>query len=160
MDARRHSAQTKGLALIAAAALIATLTIPSCSLRTREGVQGQTDVPADYQGRQLRASLPCYIQVQSVLAAAEVTLRRRGLSIVDSKIDTNEGHVIASPPHGSSDRFSLGQSTLLTERIKVSAGFDHSAENGCTWVRILVEPAGDEAVSRSLLEEMLFVLGL
>jgi hypothetical protein len=113
-------------------------------------VQGQTGVVANYQGRQLRAHLPCWVQVPSVAAAAQRVLTNRGLSISHRKVDLGSALILGTPPGSNPNPL------IMRQRVRVNIGIDRE----CTWVNILVEPVGHEAESRAILEQMLFELGL
>ena len=119
-------------------------------MRTRHGVQGETGIEAGYQGRQLRAHLPCWVQVPSAAAAAERVLTIRGLSISHREVDMGSALILGTPPGADPNPL------IRRERVRVNIGLDE----GCTWVNILVEPVGHEAESRAILEQMLFELGL
>ena len=158
MDRQRHTparAPSRTLNTLAGLALLLVSTgLISCTgrpaIRTREGVQGQTGVVANYQGRQLRADLPCWVQVPSAAAAAERVLSKRGLSISHREVDAGSALILGTPPGGNPDPL------FLRERTRVNI----TTEQGCVKVRILVEPVGSEPVSRTILEQMLFELGL
>lgn len=140
------------LALLAVALTAAGLSALNggCAVRTRHGVQGQTGIQAGYQGRQLRAHLPCWVQVPSAAAAAERVLTIRGLSISHREVDLGSALILGTPPGADPNPL------LRRERVRVNIGLDEQ----CTFVNILVEPVGNEAESRAILEQMLYELGL
>jgi len=130
------------------------LSLGACAARPkfvpRDGVQGVTQIEAVYQGRQLRAKLPCFVMVPSAAAAAERVLARRGLTISHREIDHGSALILGTPPGANPDDLIFRQRT----RVNIQT------EGGCCAVRILVEPFGSEPESRTILEQMLFELGL
>ncbi|MFG0306021.1 MAG: hypothetical protein ACF8Q5_07375 [Phycisphaerales bacterium JB040] len=152
MDRRRHTTSGAPWARIGFVLILASLA--SCAARPRfvpqEGVQGVTGVEAVFQGRQLRADLPCYITVPSAAAAAERVLSRRGLTISHREVDHGSALILGTPPGADPDDLIFRQRT----RVNIQT------EGGCCAVRILVEPFGSEPESRTILEQMLFELGL
>ncbi len=135
MDRRRHST----LILLIAAAMVA-----GCADRRTYVRQGRTGVEARYDGDDLEADLPAGVPVPSVIAAGEQVLVRRGHSIIANETSGQRGRVVGRPG-----------GKRLHRKVEIHA----RQVPGATRVWVEVVPLGDEAGSRSILEDMLIRLG-
>lgn len=128
------------LAAITAAAGL----LPAC--KARSAYQGaDRSIVAAYRVRKLRTELPPTVRVQAVILAADAALRDRGYAVTSSRATEDAGHVEAEPRDaGSFD------SVEVTARV-IPAG---------TRIEIRVNPWGDEAKSRAILDGILARLGL
>lgn len=142
------------LLLAATAALAVGMVVLSFAMAGCESTpppveyHGRTDehggIPAVYDLGTLTADLPRDLPTQSVIAAAEASLRRRGYTITASESTTDAGRVVARPP-----------GSKLHHKVTVRARVLH----GVTRTTVEAVPQ-DEAFSRAVLESMLTRLGL
>lgn len=107
--------------------------------------QGRTGLAASYDGLALEVDLPARVPVPSAIAAGEQAVVRRGSTIIEVGATAERGHLVAKPP---------------TRRLHDKVVIDARQAGGATSVRIEVLPFGDEAASRSILDDMLVRLGL
>ncbi|MEQ8850436.1 MAG: hypothetical protein RIB32_01480 [Phycisphaerales bacterium] len=135
MDRRRHTT----LILLTASAMLV-----GCADRSTYVRQGRTGVEARYDGDDLQADLPPDVPVPSVIAAGEQVLVRRGHSITASETSGQRGRVVGRPG-----------GKRLHRKVEIHA----RQVPGATRVWVEVVPLGDEAGSRSILEDMLIRLG-
>ena len=91
------------------------------------------------------------MRVPAVMAAAESALVQRGYSVVSRRGTEDSGRVEAVPP-GARHSVWPGAS----ERVLVSARVTPRG----TQVKVTVEPLGDEAIARAILDDMLYRLGI
>ncbi|MFN0011381.1 MAG: hypothetical protein ACKVS8_07025 [Phycisphaerales bacterium] len=126
------------LALVLAAAVLAACSGPQSEV-------GRTGIMASSSLGTLEATLPPSIPVLTISAAAERALRARGFTITEKTASEDRAHIEAqqrSP--GVLESVSVWVSTL-------AAG---------PGLRVRVEPLGDEARSRVVMEGILTELGL
>jgi hypothetical protein len=119
------------------------LLLPACQPSVAS--QGQNrDVLASYQFRTLKSRLGPEVQVLTVRAAAEQALRARGYVITNVTGAGDRSRVEAQ---------AAGQGTLDKLVVETWAG------DRFTGVSVTIEPLGDEAESRAVLDAMLNRLG-
>lgn len=127
----------------AAAAALSALVASGCS--SSHAYQGRGgEVLATYAGRTLTAELPPTVRVAAVVAAARQTMLGRGYAVRSSSATDENGRVVA-------ERAGAG----FAERVVVGA----KVVRGGTRVSVTVEPLGDEAESRTILDAVLARLG-
>ena len=106
--------------------------------------QGESQVLASYLGRTLTAELPERVRPPAVVGAAQDALAARGYSIADSEATGESGRVWAVPPDAG-----WLEGALVTADL---------SKRG-TRVKVRLEPLGDEAKSRAVLDAVLVRLG-
>ncbi len=108
-------------------------------------MQGQQrDQKATFSVRSLRTELPPETDIAAIAAAGEAAFRARGYSIREKNVTRTEASVFAnSPQDGWLD------CTVLRAYVTPQG----------TGMTIRVEPWGDEAVSRTLMDDVLARLG-
>lgn len=122
---------------------LALAALPGCKASVEQ--QGHTGTLAKYSGGVLSADLASTVRVQAVIAAAESAMRDRGYTIGARRASEDSGFVEAKLPRPG-----------LFERTQVSS----KVTAGGTRVSVKVEPWGDEAASRAILDDVLKRLGL
>jgi hypothetical protein len=128
------------------ATIFATLLFGS-GCKSEHAFQGpRHDILASYNFRTLTCSVEREVRVPAVIAAAEVTLRQRGYSIKASRATEEFGEVTGEPFDAN-----------ILESVVVKARQD---KNLSTTIDVRVEPLGDQARSRSILDGILSNLGL
>jgi hypothetical protein len=127
------------------AAVVGAVVGAGCSSPQAKTQGTQQDITATYEGRTLRADLPGRARVPAVIAAADQTFRARGYAVQRSAATEDTGEIVANAPRHSS-----------LPRVVVSA----SRGVETTGVRVMVEPFGDQELSRSVLDGVLQRLGL
>ena len=106
---------------------------------------------ATYSGPTLSAELGVDVRVPAVLAAAEAALVQRGYSVVSRRGTEDSGRIEALPPGaGRSGRPGVWEKVWVSARV-TSRG---------TQVKVKFEPWGDEAISRAILDDLLYRLGI
>jgi hypothetical protein len=105
---------------------------------------GHRAILATYRFRTLTADLPATVRVPAVVAAARQALADRGYAVRPARTE-DEGTLEATAPEASD-----------FERVVVSARLT----SGGTRVQVTVEPLGDQAESRAILDGILGRLGL
>lgn len=143
MDHRRRQAGPR-LRAFAFAAVVAVL-LGGCATERVVVPQGKTGIAAAYDGFGLDVNLPARVPVPSAIIAGEQALLRRGNTVTAMESTAEGGRVVARPP-----------SRRLHSKITIVA----NQVGGATAMRIEVEPFGDEAACRSILDDMLVRLGL
>lgn len=134
---------------IAAAWLIAAPSLVGC--KSTPGAEGESRTPSEYSVRTLDSRVAGSVTVSAVMAAGDAVLRDRGYSVTGSTHTASSGRLSAAPPNAG-----------FLERVVIEArGEPASAGGGASGVaiRVTVEPFGDQAVSRSILDEILRRLG-
>lgn len=120
--------------------------------QSNDATQGRKrDVLASYQFRTLKASLGPEVQVLTVKAAAEQTLRSRGYVVTSESGSGDKARVVAKN-NGSGD----------WQRVVVESWVGGGGGGGAspfTGVSVTCEPWGDERVSRAVLDGVLGRLG-
>ncbi|USN99263.1 MAG: hypothetical protein H6810_00880 [Phycisphaeraceae bacterium] len=111
----------------------------------RVGWQGQTPVLASYAAGVLSTELPMGVGVHSTIAAARMTLERRGYTITATEATDDTGRVVARPGDPA-----LMRKITITARLRTTG----------TSVSIRTDPGGNEQYERDVLERMLTLLGL
>ncbi|MCC6677416.1 MAG: DUF3568 family protein [Phycisphaerales bacterium] len=132
-----------GVAARLAVCLIAAAATAGC--RSTVESQGKSRTSAAYSTGTLSADLPSTVRVQAVIAAAESALRDRGYTIGTRRAAEDSGFVEGKLPRPG-----------LLEKTKVEA----RVSGGGTRVLVKVEPWGDEAASRAILDDLLKRLGM
>lgn len=128
---------------LAAIALLALIPLALAACQPTVAAQGRDrNVDAAYQFRTLSAKLDPTIQVLTVSAAAEQTLRARGYTVTRASATADTARVSAKRG-GSSDTVVI--ESWLGDRF--------------TGVSVTCEPWGDQATSRALLDGVLNRLG-
>lgn len=127
------------------AAAAASLALFTAACQPVERTQGKSGIVATYNGFQLVANLPADVTVQSVVAAADASLRDQGYTVSKSESNENDGEVVGHPMR-SGDH----------PRVRVKA----EVREGATRVVITKEPWNEEALCRGVLSRMLAKLGL
>ena len=147
MGSRRYTTQRFTSRLTIAAVSIGLLCIISgCKApQAKYDWHGQEELFAVFQLGSLHSTLPPEVSVHSVVAAAQMTLQRRGYTITASESTDDQGHVIARPADGRT-----------ISRVKITVRL----VDGGTSVSIRTYPGGNEHVFRDILERMLTRLGL
>lgn len=107
--------------------------------------QGRSRTSAAYSVGALSADLPSTVRVPAAIAAAESALRDRGYTIGARRATEDSGFVEAKLPRAG-----------WLEKTKIQAG----VSGGGTRVSVKVEPWGDEAQSRAILDDVLKRLGM
>jgi hypothetical protein len=129
---------------IVAVLIAGVVGVAGCSPQVK--TQGtQQDITATYEGRTLRAELPGRARVPAVIAAADQTFRARGYAVQRTASTEDTGEIVANAPRHSS---------LPRVVVSASRGVDG------TGVEVVVEPFGDQELSRSVLDGVLQRLGL
>ncbi len=131
--------------LIAGVVGVVGMAAAGCSSPQVKTQGTQQDITATYKGRTLRADLPGTARVPAVIAAADQTFRARGYAVQRSTATEDAGEIVANAPRHSS-----------LPRVVVSA----SRGVETTGVEVMVEPFGDQELSRSVLDGVLQRLGL
>jgi hypothetical protein len=101
-------------------------------------------VTASYRFRTLTADLPPDIRVPAATAAAQAALRSRSYAVKESTVTADAGRIEATPVDAG-----------LLDKIIVSV--KETGSNARIHVR--VEPMGDQAKSRAILDSILTQLG-
>jgi hypothetical protein len=145
--APRPSTQTHAaLTRIFALALLLPAAVPACSApEPRYDWHGSQRTLAAFDQGALHAELPAEVPVHAVVAAAEMTLSRRGYTITASESTDDSGRVVARPADPK-----LMRKVTVTSRLTQTG----------TALTIRTNPGGNEHVSRDILERMLTRLGL
>jgi hypothetical protein len=120
----------------------ATVVFGGCRASVRE--QGETGITASYWGRTLTAELPDRVRPPAVVSAASTALEARGYSVAESSATAESGRVWAVPPDAG-----YFDGALVTADL---------SKRG-TRVKVRMEPLGDEAKSRAVLDAVLVRLG-
>lgn len=115
------------------------------SLDAKPSWHGERRVLAEYQFTTLSARLPESQPAESVAAAAELALERRGHTVVRSSSFGGTTRVVAKPPRGE-----------VWDEVIVKA----SERSRSTRVTVEVKPIGDEYVSRAVFESLVTGLGM
>ncbi len=106
---------------------------------------------ATYSGPTLSAELGVDVRVPAVLAAAESALVQRGYSVVSRRGTEDSGRIEALPPGvGRAGKPGVWEKVWIAARV-TSRG---------TQVKVTAEPWGDEAISRAILDDLLYRLGI
>lgn len=161
MDARRRPALTRtplprltrGLtigaswwAVSSAVWWAAVLPLASCEAPPPSvGWHGANHQLASFSGGTLYSTLPEEVPVQSVIAAGEMALERRGYVVTASESTDDAGRVVARP----------GDPNLL-RKITIESRL----VQGGTSVSVRTNPGGNEHISRDIFERMLTRLGM
>ncbi|GJM17874.1 MAG: hypothetical protein DHS20C14_00870 [Phycisphaeraceae bacterium] len=130
--------------MLAMGVVVAGLVLGGCADRTTYVAAGRTGLEARYDGVDVEVDLPANVPVPSVVAAGEQVLLRRGHTITASQATGQRGRVVGRPG-----------SRRLHRKVEVDA----RQIPGATRVWVKVQPGGDEAASRSILEDMLIRMG-
>jgi hypothetical protein len=118
-------------------------TLAACAQPTL-GYQGKNRVLATYNTPTLKTELPPEVSVEAVADAAEVTLIARGYTIERREVSGDRATVSAKQAgDGGWDR------TVVRGRV-TGAG---------TGLTVVIEPFGDEMISRAILDAILARLG-
>lgn len=125
------------------ASLLALAAAGGC--KTTVESQGKSRTSAAYSAGTLTADLPSTVRVQAAMAAAESALRDRGYTIGSKRATEDSGFVMAKQP-----RAGWMEKTTITAKIS----------GGGTRVTVDVEPWGDQAQSRAILDDVLKRLGM
>jgi len=129
-----------------ALAAVGALVLGGCVSDRVTLAQGRSGVAAAFDGMGLEVNLPARVPVASAIVAGEQVLRRRGETVTAMESTAEGGRVVARPPSRR-----LGHRKITIEAHQMG---------GATALRIEIEPFGDEAASRSILDDMLVRLGL
>lgn len=131
----------------AVAGVVAVAALSSAGCQPSIASQGQRrDVLAAYQFRTLEAKLGPEVQVLTVKAAAEQTMRSRGYVISTASGGNDHCRVVAKS-NGDGDWDQLVIESWVADRPLA------------TMVSVTCEPWGDEALSRAVLDGVLNRLG-
>lgn len=125
------------------AAVVVTGGLAGCKATTED--HGRQNISAAYSAPTLSSDLPSTVRVQAAIAAAESALRDRGYTIGERRTTEDTGFVTAKAPNP-------GWLEKTTVRARVAGS--------TTRVTIDVEPWGDQALSRAILDDILKRLGL
>lgn len=124
-------------------ALVPFLVLPSC--RSQPAPAGGThETLATYSYRKLSADLPDSVRVQAAAAAAQAALLDSGYSIKESAVTDDSARIEALPPDAG-----------MLEKVVVTV----AAAGASTRIGIVVEPWGNQARSRAILDRILSRLG-
>lgn len=127
---------------VATLAVICAMALIGC--KAKPAWQGRGDVLALYEYRTLKAEFPDQIGVPAVVASAETALRSRGYAITRSDWTRDKGVVHGKKPNPN-----------WLEKVVVIV---HLSRLG-TRVEVRMDPWGNEAQSRAILDDMLVRLG-
>lgn len=109
------------------------------------GVQGrERDQQATFSVRSLRTELPPEVEIAAVAAAGEAMFRARGYSIREKSVTRTEACLIGNTPKDG----------WLDQTV-----FRAYVTPGGTGMTIRIDPWGDEATSRTLMDDVLARLG-
>jgi hypothetical protein len=122
--------------------LLGAVVLAGC--KSKPQWQGRGDVLAIYTATTLTAEFPDEIPVPAVTAAAETALRNRGYAVASSESTRDRGRLEAKMPN-----------PWVLERVIVMSRLSDLG----TRVQIRIDPLGDEARARAILDDMLVRLG-
>jgi len=132
---------------LAAAVAVACGVLAGCVAATQPSSwEPGPGVTATYFGGGLSANLPAGVRVPAVVAAADEALGSAGYVVTARDVTLDRGRVVAR----------AADPRLSGRRVLVRA-FPHGDGSRAT---IRVEPGGDPAMSREIMERMLTRLGL
>lgn len=137
-----RAARGRVASLVIGTALGASLMLGGC--RASVQAQGESRVAASYWGRTLTAELPDRVRPPAVVSAATSALQSRGYSVADAEATAEHGRVWAVPPDAG-----WFEGALVTTDLSKKG----------TRVKVRMEPMGDEAKSRAVLDAVLVRLG-
>lgn len=142
----RPFAATQAPALTRAGLLATGLLLAGLSGACQtQGLQGRNrDQQATYTVRALRTELAPEIRVSTCAAAGEAVLRARGFSIAERTITEDSARIVGKAPNDG-----LFERTIFESYVTPRG----------TGMLVRVEPWGDEAASRTILDEVLVRLG-
>ena len=123
---------------------MALLAMAGCVAEPSVAPAGRSGLEASFDGREVGVDVPARITVPSATIAGEHTLLRRGNTITAMETTAERGRVVGRPGGRGLHR------RVVIEARQVA---------GATRLSVEVEP-GDEAASRSILEDMMVRLGL
>lgn len=127
-----------------ALALLACVLTTGCKTTTQ--FQGSTgEIEATYFGSDLNATLPGSTRVPAVTAAAEEALAARGQSVYRRDVTESSGTLYAQEPDAGALERTVVHVRTTREGTKITITF---------------QPWGDDARSRSLLDDILQRLGM
>lgn len=136
------------------AAMLAAVTMEGCkSVSSSAGAN--RDITAKYAYRTLKAVVPETFRVPTVAIAADHALRNRGYMVVSKEVTEDQARVEADPPRDLSTTHPLRAIDKAIVNIDIVSG---RTGHG-TRIQITLDPAGDQAKSRAILDEMLQILG-
>lgn len=124
--------------------LLCLLVALTVGCKAKPAWQGRGDVLALYQFRTLTAEFPDQIGVPAVVASAESALRSRGYAVTRSETTRDKGVVHAKKP----DPSTLEKVVVIVRLSRLG-----------TRVELRMDPLGNEAQSRAILDDMLVRLG-
>lgn len=127
---------------VLASAVVSVIPLAACSPQL--STHGRENLTAEYSLGNLTCELPDSVRVPAIMAAAEASLRARGYSISSKSTTDDHGRIYARAPR----EFAIEGVSIETS--VTSAGHQ---------VTIHVDPFGDQARSRVLLDDILARLG-
>lgn len=104
------------------------------------------EITAAYRWRTLTCDLPAEVRIPAIVSAADAELRRRGYAVDRAAVTLDEGRLTGQ--RYDNDRL---------ERVVVNV---QPLRNGEHRVQITIEPLGNQAQSRAILDGMLAQLGV
>ncbi len=137
-----HRWRSLSLWVVLTLALAGTLLLTACSPII--GYHTDERIEAQYFGRTLTTHLDWRVPISSASAAASQAMLARGYVIESRQESEDRTHVV-----GVLAGDTMFEKTIIRARI---------TREGTT-VKITVEPIGDEAIARTILDEMLVHLG-
>jgi len=144
MDARRRPTLIRSAAAVGLALAWAVPPAGCSAPAPSHGWHGADRTLASFVGGTLYATLPPDVPVQSVIAAGEMALERRGYVVTASEATDDAGRVVARP----GDPKLLRKITVRSRLVQ-----------GGTTVSVRTNPGGNEHISRDIFERMLTRLG-
>jgi hypothetical protein len=137
-----------------AATLVFTFALPAC--KSVSAVAGsKRDITAKYAYRTLKAVVPETLRVPTVAIAADQALRNRGYMVASREITEDQARVEGLPPRDTSATHPLRSIDKAIVNIDLVSGRTGPG----TRIQITLDPLGDQAKSRAILDEMLQILG-